>query len=305
MRWRRREVADGRDWGAALSMDAKALHEAVAIDHPGPVNPADPGLGAVNDAQLARALKRAMAAKTYADYFYAIQEYTAALNDGHLSFGVWGATTDEIRRWPGFLTRYDGNGQQTVFASEPWSGVPLGARLVSCDGLSADELARNRVGSRFGRWNLNSQRLTFGALTFLDTGDPYVGTVRQCRFVSGGKTLNVLLQWRAPQGNLFERYQLFPPRGKATAEWWRLPDGTEWIAIPSFDGNPDGDAGMASRTMPSPRWIFRQNGAPGLLPSTKQPSATTRQSFPSGGTAVPFHCDRTNPALGTALPPPL
>lgn len=62
-------AAQPRDWAATLRMDAKALHDDVAANHPGPVNPADPGFEARNDAQLALALKRAVTANSYADYF--------------------------------------------------------------------------------------------------------------------------------------------------------------------------------------------------------------------------------------------
>lgn len=242
-------TAGARDWGAALQADAKALHDAITANHPGSVNPADPGFEARNDAQLSLTMKRAAAAKTFADYFYAMQEYAASFNDGHLGFGVRGATPDKVRRWPGFLTRYDGNGRQIVFARESWSGVPAGARLISCDGLSADLVARERIGSRVGRWNLTSQRMTFGALTFLDTGNPYVGTLRRCRFVSGRKQIDVALQWRAPERDLYSRYRLLSRRGKITSEWRRLPDGTRWFAIPSFDGSPDGEAGKSLRAL--------------------------------------------------------
>ena len=242
-------ASDPRDWGATLRMDAQALHDEIKANHPGPVNAADPGFEKRNDAQLARALKRAKSAKTFADYFYAMQEYTASFNDGHMSYGVFGATPDQVRRWPGFLTRYDGNGKQVVFVSEPWSGVPKGARLVSCDGLSADQVATKRIGSRFGRWKLESQRVTFGAMTFLDTGDRYVGTINRCRFAVGGKTIDVALDWRAPETNLYTAYDVFPKHGKPTSQWRRLADGTQWFSIPSFDGNPDGDAGKSLRSL--------------------------------------------------------
>lgn len=40
-----------RDWGAALRTDASALHAEIDQNHPGPVNPADPGFAKRNDAQ--------------------------------------------------------------------------------------------------------------------------------------------------------------------------------------------------------------------------------------------------------------
>lgn len=242
-------AAATHDWGAALRTDAQALHDGIAANHPGPVNPADPGFEKRNDGQLQLALKRAKKAKTFEDYFFAMQEYASAFNDGHMSYGVFGDTPDEVRRWPGFLTHYDGNGSQIVFVSEPWSGVPMGARLVTCDGIKADEVSKKRIGLRVGRWNLESQRVTYGALTFLDTGNPYVGTVRQCRFMTGAKKIDVALKWRAPKTDLYETYELFPRHRKATSDWRRLANGTMWFSIPSFDGNPDGDAGKSLRSL--------------------------------------------------------
>lgn len=235
------------DWATVLRMDAQALHDEIAANHPGPVNPADRGFEARNDAQLALALKRAKSATTFADYFYAMQEYASSFNDGHMSYGVFGETPDKIKSWPGFLTHYDGNGNQIVFRSEPWSGVPVGAQLVSCDGLSADQVARKRVGSRFGRWDLASQRVTYGAMTFLDTGNPYVGTINRCRFVAEGMTLETALQWRPPETDLYE--SVLPKRRKSASDWRRLADGTEWFAIPSFNGDPDGEVGKSLRAL--------------------------------------------------------
>lgn len=237
-----------RDWGAALRTDATAMHQAIAENHPGPLNPADPGFAKRNDAQLARALGRARTANSFAHYFYAMQEYAASFDDGHVGYGVWGETPDKIGRWPGFLTRYDADGNQDVFVAEPWSGVQVGSRLLSCDGRGANELARARVGSRVGRWKLASQRELFGALTFLDTGNPYVAPIKRCRFQHAGKTTEVALQWRAPELDLYRRY-VFTAARKTEARGQRLESGMQWVTIPTFNGNPDSPAGTKLRAL--------------------------------------------------------
>ena len=56
------------------------------------INPDDPGFSANNDTQLAAALERAETADSFADYFYAMQRYTAAFNDSHMGYGVFGST---------------------------------------------------------------------------------------------------------------------------------------------------------------------------------------------------------------------
>lgn len=178
-----------------------------------------------------------------------MQEYTASFDDGHMGFGVYGNTPDTVRAWPGFLTRYDATGQQIVFASETWSGVPLGARLVSCDGLAAEQVARKRVGSRVGRWQLRSQQQFLGAMTFLDTGNPYVGTVRRCNFSTQARRIEVALRWRPPEGDLYEKYNIFGAYSKGSFQRTRLADGTAWFSLPSFNGDPDSEAGKALRAL--------------------------------------------------------
>ena len=237
-----------RNWSTALRADATAMHDAIAANHPGPVNPADPGFAARNDEQLRRALRRAQAAKTFEDYFYAMQEYAASFNDGHLSFGVFGDTPDQVRKWPGFLTRYDRKGNQTVFVAEPDSGVPTGARLLSCDGVAANALTSIRLGSRFGRWKLASQRALLGMTAFLDVGDPYVPTPRQCRFRIENRTIDLALDWRAPRENLYERY-VFARSVRAAIDWSILDNGTRWFRMPSFDGNPESPSGRRLREL--------------------------------------------------------
>lgn len=238
-----------RDWAEALRVDATAMHAAIAASHPGPVNPEDPGFAARNDAELRRALERARKARTFADYFYALQEYVATFDDGHMSYGVWGNTPDLDTRWPGFLTRYDGAGRQIVFISQPWSGVSTGSILLSCDGLPADEVSRRRVGSRWGRWKLASQRRLLGAMTFLDTGNPYVAPTRECRFALSGREYSSRLQWRAFEGSPFQRLNIFPRPSRTKVGARILSNGMRWLSLPSFDGNPNGETGRALRAL--------------------------------------------------------
>lgn len=114
-----------RDWRATLRADAYALHDAIAADHPGPVNRRDPGFARRNDAQLALALDRARTARGYAAYYFAMRLYAASSDDGHLDFSGRGRTPFEFG-WPGLLTAFDRGGAQRVMASvEPGRGRSL------------------------------------------------------------------------------------------------------------------------------------------------------------------------------------
>lgn len=234
-------ASDGRDWGETLRIDATALHDDIAANHPGPVNPDDPGFAARNDAQLARALRRARTAKTKADYFYAMRQYVASFNDGHLEFGVFGATPEEPR-WPGFLTRYDDDGRQRVFVRDAWGPAPVGARLVGCDGKSADAVSAEIVGSILGRWEMLSQRRLFGVMTFANTTNPYVMHPARCTFNVHGTARTIALDWRSISFSALSEMMRreSPPRAIGMRI---LADGTRWLSLSSFDGDPASDLG--------------------------------------------------------------
>lgn len=231
------------DWRATLREDATAMHDAIASSHPGMVNPDDPEFALRNEAQYKLVLERAETADSFADYFYALQHYLAAFDDGHLSFGVFGATPDLEARWPGFIARYDGSKGLTVTFSEPWSGVPAGARIESCDGRSAFQIGDDRMGARFGRWELASQRYLLGAMVMIDTGDPYVRPIERCVFQTHEGKLDVALEWRDGGDDFMSRYSLFPLPDHRNIGMRRLDDGAYWIDLPTFTGDPESEGG--------------------------------------------------------------
>lgn len=234
-----------RDWGETLRIDAIAMHDAIASSHPGMVNPDDPQFAPINEAQYALALERAETADSFADYFYALQHYIAAFDDGHLSFGVYGSTPDQVKSWPGFIARDDGDRGLVITLAEPWSGVPVGARIVSCDDRDAFQIGNDRIGARFGRWELASERALFGGMVMLETGNPYVRPIEHCVFDTPGGRLAVDLEWRAGESDFYSRYNLFPDPVRGAIGMRRLDNGSYWITLPTFNGNPESDDGRA------------------------------------------------------------
>jgi hypothetical protein len=234
-----------RDWAEILRGDATAIHDAIASSHPGMVNPDDPQFSATNETQYAVALDRAKTARRFADYFFAIQHYMAAFDDGHLGFGVFGSTPDQVKAWPGFIAKDDGNRGLVVTSAEPWSGVSVGARIKSCDDRDAFQLGKYRIGDRFGRWELVSQRVMFSSMVMLNTGDPYVQPIRRCVFDSDTGESAVDLDWRATGPGFYSRYKIFEVTPRQATAMRRGNDGAYWITLPTFNGNPESDDGRA------------------------------------------------------------
>lgn len=231
-----------RDWSKALAEDAQALHDDIAANHPGSVNKLDPGFAANNERQLAIALQRAKNAKTYGDYFYPLRQYVSSFDDAHMSFGAFGDTPNE-HRWPGFATHYDGTGAIVVATDEPGAPVPKGARLIGCDGLTAARYAEATLGKMWGNWSLESQRLSRGWNLFLDESSGLIPVARQCTFSVGEVRKTVTLKWRPLAiDHLIKMLDGLMQRQRRDFSARRLADGTRWVALPSFNGNPGSPA---------------------------------------------------------------
>lgn len=238
------QMVEPRDWAATLRADARAFHDTVARDHPGPVNRLDPHFAARNDAALARALGRAARVRDYPGYYWAITAYEASFDDGHVAIAMRGKAPAVTWHWPGFLTGYDGRGRQVVMTRADDAPVPLGAELVGCDGKQADRLAADNLGAFWGRWGLASQRAAAGGRLLMDMGNPFVARPRQCRFVVEGQARTVVLDWRdlAAGPDAYARLAATAPRAHPPIAARTLADGTRWFTLSSFDNDPGGPA---------------------------------------------------------------
>jgi len=235
-------------WSDALRMDAQALHDDLAANHPGAVDPLNPAFAANNDRQLALALDRARRTHDFAGYVFAMRMYTASFDDGHL--GILLADDARLPRlsasWPGFLTAFDANDVQHVVTRADDAPVPLGARLLSCDGVPASRLAADRVGALFGRWSLRSQRVWRGGRLFVDEGNPWIPRPSRCDFETGGHTVTVTLAWRPlDAAELGRRLDDAYRRRRDPIGLRSFPDGTVWITLSDFDSTPGGPAAKA------------------------------------------------------------
>ena len=238
-----------RDWSATLKQDATALHAIIVDSHPGIYDAQNPGFRAKVDDSLALALRRAETTTDAGGWWWAMRGFVAAFDDGHVQMGLKDQTSGLPTRWPGFLTVYRGADQIIAARDESDAGTPpLGARLIDCDGTSAEQLATERIGAFRGRWFLESQHVQFGDWLFMNASNPWISDMRECRFESGGETKTWSLAWRPiASEDLSARRTALSRRGAGDFGLKTLADGGVWLSMPSFNGNP-GSAPHAALT---------------------------------------------------------
>lgn len=226
------------DWPSTLQKDLEAADAAMRGSHPGAVDRQNPGFGAQLDAALALARSRVGKAKSFAGYWWAVKGYAASFNDGHVSLNALAGAPELPTRWPGFLTGFDGDTQVVMTVDGGPGHPPLGARLLSCDGIDAQTLAARRIGDFSGRWNLQASRIHGGGEVLLEQGNPYVPALRTCVF-RWMDAKPYALQWQPLQAaqrkeRLADTRRSFRPANG----WHTVPGGGYWITTSSFNADP-------------------------------------------------------------------
>lgn len=232
---------DMRDWGATLRADVQAMHDDIVANHPGMVNALDPAFAKRNEAAFALVMKRAAAVRDYAGYRFALFAYAASFDDGHLAVFPADKAPPLDARWPGFLTGLDANGGQVVMSRADDAPVPLGARLLACDGRTADALAKANIGAFDGRWFLVSRRSLRSGRLFVDQGNPFVQRPARCTFTIDGNPRTIDLTWQPIATDaLAKRIADTNQRTREPIGATVLPDGTRWFTMSGFNGDPAG-----------------------------------------------------------------
>lgn len=239
-------VAAPADWGQALAEDARAFHDMIADSHPGPVDRENPGFNTLLEAGLRTALERAKTADSYEDWYFALQDYAASFDDGHLSLSGYAPMGHVWRaEWPGFLTGLRDGGHTVVFSRDP-AAPPAGAVLVSCEGRAADAFAADQIGRSAGRWALASRRVAYAPSLFVDQKNPYVRRPAACVFQVDGAARTYRLTWRdLPDAVRDEGFAAArSPRFTALVELRTFgTGGGVWIGLGSFQSEAASEKG--------------------------------------------------------------
>lgn len=207
-------------------------------NHPGPVDPENPRFGVALEDGLRIALERAERTRDAGGYWWAMREYQAVFDDGHVQLATKVPLGLPLR-WAGVLTRYR-NGRHIVAARDERDGSlpPLDASLRSCDGISADALAAERLGRFSGRWQLVSQRVDHGPRLLMDEGNPWTVLPMRCTFEKSGVEHTVAMRWRSMgRDELALRWPQVQPATATGIGLRTLPGGITWISLGTFSGD--------------------------------------------------------------------
>jgi len=203
---------------------------------------------------FAEAIELAATIDDYPGYFFSVQHFMQGFQDGHLGALAEDWLTDPRLsfNWPSFIVGHEEAGFVVRHSVE--DAVPVGARLVSCDGRAADGLGE--VLQRFhGLWSVPGARNEVAPALFIDAGNPFVDRPAVCRWEADGTEIETPLDWRPiAADDLRARVRDATARRDYSFGVRRI-DGGFWIGMPSFAlGSPSVEEGMRELRIAMSEW---------------------------------------------------
>jgi len=180
-------------WVLLTQRDLQAIHDTLAANHPGPVDPQSDRYRRWLEDGLQAAQAQAASARRFSDYTRAIRRYVNGFRDGHTTARFM--LSAERVSWPGFLVDRDADGSIRVLAADADSKVPLRAELIACDGATTDQLMKDRLDPYY--WNADIPHERWHSLPKLFQVEPTDTAARlgNCTFKIDGATKSIDLDW--------------------------------------------------------------------------------------------------------------
>jgi hypothetical protein len=221
-------------WAAITTRDVDAAYKLLRDNHPG----AAPELHDLDfQHRLADghrvALDRAKTVTSYEGYAAVLAGFAIAMGDKH----IWSRPTFVVNlpRWPRFVVSKRGDAWTVTDADPPETSL-VGALLISCDGQSAEDLARKNLGGFRANWDIGAQQAQFAPWLLVDEGNPFITRPKACVFDTNGHRATITLDWvRVKRETLLPRLKAAGGAGSAGYGISQVGAGY-WIALQGLVG---------------------------------------------------------------------
>jgi hypothetical protein len=232
------ESVQPKPWAELARGDLEGMRALFEANYAGAADPDNAAARNWLDDGFKQSLEEAAKAENFADYRRALRRYANGFRDIHVTVAT--ISTIGAGAWPGFIVVADDDGVPKVGWSEV-DGLPLGARLASCDGKSFETLSSERIDPYFYNNDIPHWRRDFYNRMFYI---PDVDTQRlhRCEFQVGSAVIAKALNWGTIEdgrfATLFDKAaasEPLPPTG------FREKNGIWNIAIRDFGGSSESD----------------------------------------------------------------
>jgi len=225
------------EWVEVTKKDLTAIHEIILEVHPGTIDPRNPEFQIKEKKLYFDALKRGEEAKTFQAYQAVLNSYLAGFNDGHFHLTASKINSLDID-WAGFTVGYVDGDVKVMEREAEWPVPlpPLGAKVLTCDGIEpADAMSQRVFPFHLGLPTVEASWIELTPFLFVDEGNPWAPPFKKCVVEVEGKKEAFDLVWKGtPRGEWDKRiaFSRFSPKGSYSIK----PFGMKGllVTIPSF-----------------------------------------------------------------------
>src|SRR5580658_8807414 len=181
-------------WQTLARIDVDAAYRLLKDNHPAAtVEAGDAAFVASLEAAHAKALRRAAMVTNIEGYSATLGEFANSMSDGH----IWSNMQVLPRsvQWAGIIAAKRGANWVVANDEPKIVGAELaGAKIVNCDGMPANDLAREILHFHTVV-SVEAMQIVHAGSLLVDDGNPFVTRPHACTFELGGKAETHTLNW--------------------------------------------------------------------------------------------------------------
>ena len=225
---------DASHWQAMAQADLDAVHAIVLSSHPGAIDEQNPDFRIWMEQGYREAKGLLPRARNYDDMLSVVRFYVIGFEDGHLHYSDH-ARNDKSVTTLGWSLSLAGTEYRVAAAASEWPGAlpPPGAKLLECDGRSADSILDTDIAPFVDRRKLPGLRAKLAEAFVIQ---PLSGAeLEQCRFATAaGEKLSIPVLYR--EMPLEEAIPFAHPADRAShrENSFTFENGVLWISAPDF-----------------------------------------------------------------------
>lgn len=217
------DVTADTAWGQMALTDLQAIHDTLADNHPGPVDPLNADYGVWLEDGLVRAQVQAREATSFSDYERALRLYVNGFRDGHTAVSFELETRGHTQ--PGFTVQ--GRQGRVWINTSSVDGILPGDEILSCDGHPLDRWMAERVDPYHWNADLPHQRWPQAEALFLLASDDADWQFETCQIqTDSAQPRDIVLNW--------SDQELEEDAAPASTELYQSDQGYWVLRVPSF-----------------------------------------------------------------------
>jgi hypothetical protein len=224
-------------WSLLAQRDLQAIHDQLVANHPGVVDDENPAFRNWLEAGLRDVSSKVARVTSFEGLVFLTRQYVNGFHDEHIQYEL--KLVPRVIRWPGFVIALRKGSYVVHWSSadsKTFDKLPsVGAKLVSCDGHSPEEMLRQNLFPFYGNEKLTSDWVALTSRLMVDESNPLASLPTRCEFEQGGQRTTIDLHWVPVRiEGINDRIERAGFGAIPLVDGREVSGGILWVSLPTF-----------------------------------------------------------------------